>query len=174
MQHEILKAKLPEYLARITVRERSGLYHCPLCGSGTHRGKDSDGAFSVYENGTRWHCFACGESGDIFTLIGLIEHLDSFPQQLAFASELFGVPVQNPTQNQSGRPRKPVQNANHENQANTEKSESAPAPKKDYHAYISACMDAVTKTDYWTKIRGFSPHLFCYYLYYYYLNYFHY
>lgn len=159
MQHEILKAKLPEYLARITVRERSGLYHCPLCGSGTHRGKDSDGAFSVYENGTRWHCFACGESGDIFTLIGLIEHLDSFPQQLAFASELFGVPVQNSPQNQSGRPRKPVQNANHENQANTEKSESAPAPKKDYHAYISACMDAVAKTDYWTKIRGFSPEI---------------
>lgn len=160
MQHDILKAKLPEYLARITVRERSGLYHCPLCGSGTHRGKDSDGAFSVYENGTRWHCFACGESGDIFTLIGLVEHLESFPQQLAFAAELFGVPVQTAPQ-KSAKSAKSGKSA-----AGTKSAEDAApdtfekhvsAPKKDYHAYIQACMDAVSKTDYWTKIRGFSP-----------------
>lgn len=142
MQNEDLKAKLPDYLARITVRERSGLYHCPLCGSGTHRGAASDGAFSVYDNGTRWHCFACGESGDLFTLIGLVEHITEFPKQVAFASELFGLPVQSaasemPPKKQAAAPKKSVHS--------------------DYHAYITQCMENVGKTDYWTKVRGFSP-----------------
>ena len=144
MQNETLKAKLPEYLSRITIRERSGLYHCPLCGSGTHRGKHSDGAFSVYENGTRWHCFACGESGDIFKLIGLVEHLDSFPKQIQFAAELFGIPADPPAA-KSTSPRGP------------EPLPEKKAPRSDYHAYIMQCIADVGKTDYWTKVRGFSP-----------------
>ncbi len=142
MQNDILKAKLPEYLSRITERERSGLYHCPLCGSGTHRGRNSDGAFSVYENGTRWHCFACGESGDLFTLIGRVEHIDSFPQQLRFASELFGIPVEQDFGSAASKPHP---------------APRKPAPHSDFHAYITQCIADVGKTDYWTKERGFSP-----------------
>ena len=140
MQHEELKAKLPDYLMSITVRERSGLYHCPLCGSGTHRGSNSDGAFSVYENGTRWHCFACGKSGDIFTLIGLMENIPDFPQQIARVAKLFGMPMQSKTEK-------------------TPKTRSAVkkiSVHSDYHVYIKQCMENVGKTDYWTKVRGFS------------------
>ena len=85
MDLEFYKEMLPAYLERISVKERSGLYHCPLCGSGTHRGSRSDGAFSVYNGGKNWHCFACSQSGDIFTLIGLVEGLPDFTQQLHFA-----------------------------------------------------------------------------------------
>ncbi|MBR3046027.1 MAG: toprim domain-containing protein [Oscillospiraceae bacterium] len=150
MELEAIKQMLPDYLARISVRERTGLYHCPLCGSGTHRGAQSTGAFSVYNNNTQWHCFACNESGDIFSLIGLVEHLDTFPQQLQFASELFGIPL-------------PDSGKNHEKKQPPAKSPApspAPAaaePQHDFHAYITACMQDVSKTDYWTKVRGFSP-----------------
>ena len=144
MQNDVLKAMLPEYLSRITVRERSGLYHCPLCGSGTHRGRNSDGAFSVYENGTRWHCFACGESGDLFDLIGLVEHLDSFPQKVARAAELFGIPADAPAAKSSAAPA-------------AVSAPAKPEPHRDYHAYIAQCIADAGKTDYWTKVRGFSP-----------------
>lgn len=146
MELEPFKQRLPEYLERISKRERSGLWHCPLCGSGTHRGNRSTGAFSVYNNNMNWHCFACGESGDLFSLIGLLEHLETFPQQLQFAAELFGIPAENYPENHAPAP----------------KSAHSPAPPKskpqaDFHAYITDCMNHVSETDYWTKVRGFSP-----------------
>ena len=144
MQNDVLKAMLPEYLSRITVRERSGLYHCPLCGSGTHRGRNSDGAFSVYENGTRWHCFACGESGDLFDLIGRVEHIPEFPGQLARAAELFGIPADAPAAKSAAAPA-------------AVSATAKPEPHRDYHAYIAQCIADAGKTDYWTKVRGFSP-----------------
>ena len=138
MDLEFYKEKLTAYLERISVKERSGLYHCPLCGSGTHRGNRSDGAFSVYNGGKNWHCFACSQSGDIFSLIGLVEGLPDFPQQLRFAEELFG---KAPETGQGSAPkesrREPVQ--------------------ADFSSYITACMQAAGQTDYWTKTRGFSP-----------------
>ncbi|MBR5363359.1 MAG: toprim domain-containing protein [Oscillospiraceae bacterium] len=148
METEILKTKLPDYLERITVKERSGLYHCPLCGSGTHRGDRSDGAFSVFDNGTRWHCFACNQSGDLFTLIGLIEGIGSFPEQIRFASELFGVPVSD-----SG--------AKHSNPQHSPEKPAVPKQpvKTDYHAYITKCAQDVSKTNYWTQERGFSEEI---------------
>ena len=137
MDLEFYKEKLPAYLERISVKERSGLYHCPLCGSGTHRGSRSDGAFSVYNGGKNWHCFACSQSGDIFTLIGLVEGLPDFTQQLHFAEELFG--------RTSGAGQGSAQKA------------SRPEPvQTDFSSYITACMQDAGKTDYWTKTRGFS------------------
>lgn len=153
METELLKTKLPEYLERISVKERSGLYHCPLCGSGTHRGDRSDGAFSVYDNGTRWHCFACNQSGDLFTLIGLVEQIESFPQQVRFAAELFGIPM--PEQGSRSAAQKP---AAPKQTVNPQPQKSQPV-RTDYHAYISKCAQNVTKTDYWTKERGFSPEI---------------
>lgn len=147
METDLLKSKLPDYLERISVKERSGLYHCPLCGSGTHRGERSDGAFSVFDNGTRWHCFACNQSGDIFTLIGRLEDIPDFPQQIRFAAELFGVPMTEPYSAQAVR--KP---------ADPPKSQQNHA-KADYHAYITKCAQDAGKTDYWTKERGFSPEI---------------
>ncbi|MCQ2417712.1 MAG: toprim domain-containing protein [Oscillospiraceae bacterium] len=138
MNLELLKLKLPEYLEKISVKEKNGMYHCPLCGSGTHRGPKSDGALSVYNNGKNWRCFSCDQGGDIFTLIEKVQHINGFPQQLAFASEMFGIPVSQ----------------------DSPSGEARPAPKMDshsYQAYIASCIANVQKTDYWTKQRGFSP-----------------
>lgn len=145
METDLLKSKLPDYLERISVRERSGLYHCPLCGSGTHRGEHSDGALSVYDNDTRWHCFACNQSGDLFTLIGLIEDIPDFPRQIQFAAELFGIPMQNDNAAKTAR--------------KSDQPEKKQPPKADYHAYITKCAQNVGNTDYWTKERGFSPEI---------------
>lgn len=142
METERLKSKLPDYLERVSIKERSGLYHCPLCGSGTHRGKQSDGALSVFANGTRWHCFACNQGGDLFTLIGFVEQIPDFPQQIRFAAELFGIP-ESP-------------NISHQKKEPSTRKQTA---KSDYHAYIETCMQNVGKTDYWTKQRGFSAEI---------------
>ena len=45
-----------------------GFYVCPKCGSGN--GKNHTAAFKV--TGDRWHCFACGASGDVFDLAGIL------------------------------------------------------------------------------------------------------
>lgn len=187
MELELLRSKLPDYLERISEKERSGLWHCPLCGSGTHRGNRSTGAFSVYQGGMRWHCFACGQSGDIFTLIGLVEHLDAFPDQLRFACNLFGIPYESMRDSQcairsadaskagdsmisdhavnpvnpdysvnfaagEGFAAKPHSESSHSD-TTTAHSESRTA---NYNDYILRCAGDVGKTDYWTKIRGFS------------------
>ncbi|MFI3272823.1 MAG: DnaB-like helicase C-terminal domain-containing protein [Pseudomonadota bacterium] len=85
---ELLKEKLTAYLERVTKQSRSGLYVCPLCGSGT--GPRQTGALSVRE-GRYWKCFSCGEGGDIFTLCGLVEGLDDYGQQAAFLEDAFGL-----------------------------------------------------------------------------------
>lgn len=43
---------------------------CPACGSGT--GPKGTPAFSIAPGGNRWKCFACGRSGDVFDLYGIV------------------------------------------------------------------------------------------------------
>lgn len=90
-EKEYLKSSLIDYVRMITSESNrnQNQFICPLCKSGTHRGHRSTGAFTVYETNS-WHCFACGETGDIFSLIGKYEGLPSFPEQLQRAKELFG------------------------------------------------------------------------------------
>ncbi len=135
---ELLKIRLEEYVSHITKKDRDGAHwHCPLCGSGAKGTPDSDGAFSLFgENHELWHCFSCGKSGDIFTLIGEIEGLQTFHEQIAFAKQFFGDITPPPVQKQRSQPQKHTQH--------------------DFKAYLSACADAVGQTDYWTSVRGFS------------------
>ena len=75
---EIIRTRLADYVNRITKPSPNAgenMYKCPLCGSGTHRGRNSDGAFHV--DGEVWYCHACQAGGDIFSLYGEIHHLDS-------------------------------------------------------------------------------------------------
>lgn len=71
------KGYLEDYVRQHLKKSKGQLYQCPLCGSGSHGGKDSDGAFSLYPKGenTEWKCHACQEGGDIFTLVEKMEHL---------------------------------------------------------------------------------------------------
>lgn len=134
---EELKSRLPSYVQSITTQDSKAgknMYKCPLCGSGTHKGANSDGAFSIYDHGKKWHCFSCGEGGDIFNLIELLEHVSDFPAQIKRASEVTGFTV-----------------------TDTEeefKEVSKPTTRK-IKNYIEYCKRFANQTDYFIK-RGFS------------------
>ncbi len=91
---EELKRHLREYVERITTKSghTKDMYVCPLCGSGT--GRHKTGAFSIDKGDpTRWKCFSCGEGGDLFDLIGKVEHMTDYNEQLKRAGELYGVEI---------------------------------------------------------------------------------
>lgn len=50
-------------------------YICPVCGSGGHAGRNSDGALSYYPDTQKWYCHACQRGGDIFDLYRLRDGL---------------------------------------------------------------------------------------------------
>lgn len=100
MDTERAKSYLKDYVERITEKSRGGgkyAYVCPLCGSG--KGRNKSGAFFVNvrgtgwtpEDGTKWKCHACGESGDIFDLIGKVEHITDNAARFQRVAELYGL-----------------------------------------------------------------------------------
>lgn len=75
---EELKLLLPDYLDLLEEQGKvesrgEGYYVCPFCNSGDK--KNYTAAFHV--DGTRYHCFACSEHGDIFDLVAYMENLSS-------------------------------------------------------------------------------------------------
>lgn len=50
-------------------------YICPVCGSGAHGGRNSDGALSYYPDTKKWFCHSCQQGGDIFDLYRLRDGL---------------------------------------------------------------------------------------------------
>lgn len=91
---EELKNRLTEYVQSITKPSGgTNMYVCPLCGSGT--GKNRTGAFSVYGNGQKWKCFSCGSGGDLFELIGQVEHISVFKNRMDRAAEIFHISLDN-------------------------------------------------------------------------------
>lgn len=92
---ELLKPKLREYVEMKTVPSKGkGMYVCPVCRSG--EGPHHTGAFSIDADGTHWKCFSCGRGGDIFDLIKEREGIGSYPDQVKFAGDLFGIDVEDP------------------------------------------------------------------------------
>ena len=83
-----LKAHLPEYARAQLTKSRGRAFCCPVCGSGTHRKKT--GAFSLFADGIKWKCHACGAAGDLFDLIGIIEGIPDTAGQIGRARELYG------------------------------------------------------------------------------------
>ena len=58
---QALRGRLHEYVNdTLTPAAERGKYNCPACGS-------SD-ALGIIPNKDRWHCFSCGQSGDIYDL----------------------------------------------------------------------------------------------------------
>lgn len=120
-----------------------GMYCCPLCGSG--KGAHKSGAFSVFrcdKNYLMWKCQACGEHGDIFELIGIIENIRDFTGQAARARELYGHDVFDAYRPVPARPRvapvKPVE------------------PEPDYGDYLKQCRAAIDGGMSYLKGRGFT------------------
>lgn len=143
---EELKSGLTSYVQQITQPDRRAghnMYKCPLCGSGSGRGRNSDGAFSITKDGKAWKCFSCNQGGDIFTLIALHEGLTEFIDQAQRAAEVTGVSLE------LGTPRQDAKKDFAE-----VKEEQQPI-KGRYKDYIERCKAAAGKTDYFTR-RGFS------------------
>lgn len=87
MAKEELKGYLKQYVESVTEKSQGAdKYICPLCGSG--KGKNKTGAFSITEQS--WKCFSCDEGGDIFDLIGKLEHISDYKDQQQWVAERFG------------------------------------------------------------------------------------
>lgn len=145
---EELKGGLTSYVQSITQPDRKAghnMYKCPLCGSGTHGGRNSNGAFSITKDGKAWKCFSCNQGGDIFTLIGLHEGLTEFRAQAQRAAEISGITLFTEYTEYTQKPKETKKADVMEVTKNTEK----------YKEYIAACQGAADKTDYFTS-RGFS------------------
>lgn len=143
---EELKGGLTSYVQSITQPDRRAghnMYKCPLCGSGSKGGRNSDGAFSITKDGKAWKCFSCNQGGDIFTLIGLHEGLTEFTDQAARAAEVTGVRLEFTERRQDAK------------KDFAEVKEEKQPIKGRYKEYIESCKAAASKTDYF-KRRGFS------------------
>ncbi len=133
---EALKPRLRDYVESITEKSKGGLYICPLCGSGT--GRSHTGAFSIdSKDPTRWKCFSCGKSGDLFDLIGEVEHIAEPLAQLQRAGELYGIDTD----------RRP--------QAGGQKMDGHTEQKHSQISYYRECQKHLAETDYLAK-RGIS------------------
>lgn len=140
---EELKGGLTSYVQSITSADRRAghnMYKCPLCGSGSGTGRNSDGAFSITKDGKAWKCFSCQKGGDIFTLIALHEGLTDFKDQAQRAADVTGVSLD---MDYRQDPKKDFAEVKQEE------------IKGRYKDYIERCKAAATKTDYFTR-RGFS------------------
>lgn len=142
---ERLKTGLRSYVESITQPDRragANMYKCPFCGSGSHGGRKSDGAFSITKDGLAWKCFSCGKGGDIFTLIGLYEGLDDFKDQAWRAAEIggFSLPYEYTKKTEKAK-----------DTMNTDFTEKA-------RKYVAACRATADKTDYFMS-RGFTPEI---------------
>lgn len=85
------KSYLKAYIEQISEPSRKGgkgAYICPLCHSG--EGRNRTGAFHIYDE-IQWKCFSCDRGGDIFDLIGYVEGLVKFKDQLKRVRELFNL-----------------------------------------------------------------------------------
>lgn len=147
---EELKPYLTGYVESITKKSKgANMYVCPLCGSGTGKGKT--GAFSVDKDGTRWKCFSCGNGGDIFDLIGLVENLPEPLAQLKRAGELYGINIDD----KSGTGVKADNMSIHTSAYTHEDTHKEPEKKDSLLPYFRECQSHISETDYHTR-RGIS------------------
>lgn len=59
--------------------------HCPYIGHADH-----SPSFTIFPNEAAW-CFGCQRGGDIFQVMGLVEGIESFREQVQFAEMYLGI-----------------------------------------------------------------------------------
>lgn len=97
---DTVKGYLRDYVEKITERDTkagSNMYKCPLCDSGKHGGRNSNGAFSITKDGQSWKCFSCGRGGDIFDLIAEYEGITEQGAVFNRAYEMYGIKIDDNT-----------------------------------------------------------------------------
>jgi len=145
---EALKSCLPQYAAQALQKSKGGLYNCPYCGSGT--GPHGTGALSILPDGKAFFCHKCEKRGDIFDLIGELEHISDHSAQIERAAQLFGVTIDRPAERQN-----PAKNGQHtHNSIHTDTYTQEQAPQ-DFRPFFLAAHKAIEQTDYAAR-RGLS------------------
>lgn len=135
-----LKGRLRDYVERLTERGRSrDEFICPLCHSG--EGAHKTPAFRLYEKGYKWKCFSCGNGGDIFDLVRLIDGADSLPEQAKSICKTLGEHFDG-YQNETGS--KPKEQASMSQEA----PQKASKEKVSYASFIAQCANRIEETDY--------------------------
>ena len=156
---EIIKPMLPQYVEKITTKSpgQSGNYNCPLCGSGT--GAHKTGAFSVYDDGTKWKCFSCNKGGDIFDLVGEVEKISRPVDQLLRAARICGVQIDPPAAAPaSATGTKPKPNATPAAAMDIEIPAADLDRPTDYTSFFEECEEYRGCTSY-MDVRGIPRHL---------------
>lgn len=138
--YEATKPFLREYAERTLQRSKNGFYCCPICGSGSHGHRGSDGALSITKDGQRWTCFSCHRGGDLIDLIEAAENMTTEAARER-ALQISGQTGKNWTANPVKREKK---------QAKPE-----PEPQADFTAFIEECAANIALTDY-PQRRGLS------------------
>lgn len=146
---ENIRARLKEYVKRVTERSsRAGgnMYICPLCGSGS--GSHGTGAFSII--GDKWKCFSCGKGGDIFDLIGELEHTADYNQQLQSAAAVFNITIDSgrTSAKQDFSPIRPIEGFRTDYSKAAAQSADQQEQPQDYSAFIAECAQNIDQTDY--------------------------
>ena len=163
---EEIKARLPEYAAAVLTRSKGkDQYNCPFCGSGT--GAKATGAFTVYPETSRYKCFSCGNSGDIFDLAAHIERIEK-GDLFKFLAEKYGLQVdyQRPSNSSGSSERRNNIHNEHTQDTNTYNihiSDTQKAGTQDIHISDTQKTDTQNKhntnTDYTDFYREANKHL---------------
>lgn len=140
-QIEELKTHLLDFANSYLEKDRRNkkMYQCPYCGSGSHGGRYSDGAFSI--KGNIFKCFSCNKTGDIFTLAAKIWDLDEKTDFVEIKNRLSDLYGGQPVETLKKIPAEPV---------------PVETPKTDYSNYIRNCKQAVSGVLPYLHKRGFS------------------
>lgn len=144
---DTLKPMLRDYVESITTRSKERYkYVCPICHSGT--GVKHTGAFSIdQKDPTRWKCFSCGNGGDIFDLIGLVENIPEPLEQLKRAGEIYGIDLQGEIAQNQPRNKHTDMNIHTYTYTHTD--------TEDLEPYFRECQKHLKDTNYHTQ-RGIS------------------
>lgn len=158
---ENIRARLKEYVERVTERSsRAGgnMYVCPLCGSGN--GSHGTGAFSIA--GNKWKCFSCGKGGDIFDLIGELEHTADYNQQLQSAAAVFNITIDSgrTSAKQDFSPIRPIEGFTTDYSKAAVPSTEQQEQPQDYSAFIAQSARNIERTDYHRGITLDTLHRF--------------
>lgn len=141
-----LKGYLKPYVEKITKKSKGrNMYVCPLCHSGT--GPNGTGAFSIYNDGENWKCFVCREGGDIFDLIGAVEKIEDYNEQLKRAGEIFRIDIDHyhaPGNQKQAKSKQNTQSNIHNNTNTTTQDKEEP----DYTDFYSQAHKAIGETPY--------------------------
>lgn len=159
---EIMREGLRRYVEAITEPSKGNMYKCPLPGCNSGEGKKHTGAFSIDpKKPTRWKCFSCGRSGDIFDLIGEVEGLATYPERERRAREFLGMydssdrPGQSGAKGGSKNRYKVTTNPIQKTGIFAPAEEAGTKPAEDFRMYYRACHARLKECDYLER-RGIS------------------